>query len=135
MNSKNKKIIVLLLVLMLLLTGCNSKEEKDKKKQADDLDGYAGTWVSTPENQYSVQINETETVGGTENYYLKLDGKGNYKLDLFNDYSEEGTYTVDKEKKQIILKYNGHEAEHCDILNKNELQCDRYAIKYVKEEE
>lgn len=132
MNERNKKRLILLFVLMLLVTGCNSKENKTKKDK--NLDEFAGTWVSTPENQYSVQINETETVGGTENYYLKLDGKGNYKLDLFNDYNEEGTYTVDNEKQQIILKYNGHEAEHCDILNKKELRCDRYAIKYVKEE-
>ncbi len=120
--KKSLSLILLITPIILLITGCNK------------TDNLKGTWIAKPKDQsvYIVDYIDGKKVtrGGKSSYYLTLDGKGNYQLEMGN-YNEKGTYVL-KEKNITFIKEDNTISETCKVKN-NELHCSKYATLYSKE--
>lgn len=115
-----KKLITVILII-IVTTACNNK-----------LDGFEGTWIAYPGNQIITKVDKEKTIGGKKAYYLKIDGKGNYTLELEQGI-QKGTYIIKEDNKGVILKEeDGLISENCTLENETELHCDRYALLYEK---
>lgn len=115
-----KKLITVILII-IVTTACNNK-----------LDGFEGTWIAYPRNQIITKVDKEKTIGGKKAYYLKIDGKGNYTLELEQGI-QKGTYIIKEDNKGVILKEeDGLISENCTLENETELHCDRYALLYEK---
>ncbi len=120
--KKSLSLILLITPIILLITGCNK------------TDNLKGTWIAKPKDQSVYIVNYIDgkpiTQGGKISYYLTLDGKGNYQLEMGN-YNEKGTYVL-KEKNITFIKEDNTISETCKV-NSNELHCNKYATLYSKE--
>lgn len=111
--------------LILAITGCTKN-----------FDILKGEWIATTDNQNIYQTDGDENkIGGKEDYMLECDGKGSYILNLEDNKTKTGTYTISKDNKITFKDDNSMLIGICELSNDNELNCSEkstYAFKYTK---
>ncbi len=114
-------LLINLFFLLLLVTACD---------KSDDL---KGNWSAKKEDQIKMMLNNKgDTFGGNEDYLLECDGKGNYTLTLEEGKKENGTYQINEDKSVIFQTSDKLIKEKCTLISNNELACEYYSSKYVK---
>lgn len=130
-----KKITIILTVTFITIVVLLNIiiNRNDSNSNRDSLSKVEGTWIADG-TQYTFVIGyENGKPVYSDNstpYYLHLDGKGNYKLEM-NENVELGTYSVNEE--DISFKTDdGVIMETCSLKNDNELHCNMYASLYIR---
>ncbi len=126
MKKKNKVYRGVTLVSLLIIAGALFALFYKFTSGTEEEMSVKGEWIA---DGTQLVFADSEEPDGP--YVLNFDGKGGYTLTM-NGESEYGDYTVSTSGKVSLIKEDGMMSENCDVINDEELHCDRYASKYVK---
>lgn len=126
---KKNKILILLIIIfilfsILILYVISNSTTSSKLK---------GTWVADgTQFQYVLGYENGEIIYSDTStpFYLELDGKGNYTLNM-GEQTEIGTYSF-YEDKLSLRNNDGLVTERCEIKDDTKLYCEFYASLYIK---
>ncbi len=136
MNKKKSilLIIVFILLILVIIVAIYFVKRNTNESVNNQLSEVEGTWIAD-QTQYVYIIgyeNGQPVYSNTDTpFYLTLDGKGNYKLEM-SDIVENGTYSFN-DNNLVLQNDEGLITENCQVVDKKELHCDKYASVYVKQ--
>ena len=126
---KKNKILILLIIIFIFSSVLIFYVINDSNTSLN----LKGTWVADgTQYQFAIGYENGEIIYAdiSTPFYLELDGKGNYTLNM-GEYTEIGTYSFFEEN--LSLRNNdGLITERCEIKEDTNLYCEFYASLYIK---